>query len=119
MKFDNHKSILIDTLPEDLQEIIKYQDKNGLRESIYNPEIQQEDAFQWIDEEKRQDYSHLNFIIKFENKYYKVYWTRYQLGWDTPRKDELWERLWEVIPTQVVGTTENTQTTVYNLVTIN
>lgn len=109
--FDKCKSILIDTLPNDLREIIQDKDKYGLLESIYNPEIQEKDAFNWIEEEIREDYSHLRFIIKFDNKYYRVYWTRYRLNWDEPFKNELWERLWEVALTP--------ETDIYNLVLIN
>jgi hypothetical protein len=86
------KSILIDNLPKDLQDIIKNRDKYELIQSIYNPEIQIKDAFNWIEKES---YYLLNFVVKFDNKYYMVFWSKFPLN-NEPPKYKLWEKVWEV-----------------------
>ncbi len=106
-KFEESKAILIEMLPLELQYIIQERNFEGLFNSKYNPEIQDKDSFKWVKGSDIGDYSHLRFIVKFNNKYYKVYWTRYKLNEYDPIKEELWEKIWEVIPNTTI-------TTIYN-----
>ncbi len=91
-----NNSIHFDTLPADLQEIIKNKDRDALFSSIYKPEKQAYNAFQWIGEDNSTR-TEMTFIVKYNEKNYSVYYTQW-INADGELDCDYWDILWEVYP---------------------